>query len=235
MAQAADEAGAMTGMFPTDGSLRAGAHVRAVFSESFGEHLKKFTESVQKLTPEKRAAYMENLSWERQPAYDADIWPNKEDYDKLVEAWRQVKIQPVTLVGVGMQKLDSGLWRLLSVTEGANKQQVPLTISALNYDAEHNVWISGNGTLKATEYTTPADSIYGAQTGTEWSLEKKDSLTHMRETIRVSKTTDGKFVYLAYSLVEQSAVTGKGIASGAYLLQFPVQTTGANLGTPGQR
>lgn len=238
VAQAADKAGAMEGFLPTDGTLKRGVHVRTVFPEGFREQLQRFSEAMQKLTPEQQKEYMENFSWELQPSYSAEVWPSKEDYDKFIEEWKKVMIQPVTVVAVGLQELEgqNGVWRVLSATEDAQtKKQIPLTISALRYDSNRNVWLSGNGELTAKQYTAPDTSIYGAQVGTEWVLEKKDALTNLRETIRVTKTTDGKFVYLAYSLVEQSAISGQNIASGAYLLQFPVQTPGANLGTPGQR
>ena len=236
IAQAADKAGAVEGMLPTDGSLKRGAHVRAVYPESFRDQLQAVSNALQKLSPEKRTAFAETFTLDQQPAYNADVWPKKEDYDHYIEEMKKVVIQPVTEVAVGLQKGENGTWRVLSVTVDAKtKQQIPLTISALSYDADRNVWISGNGELTAKEYSTPDTSIYGAQTGTEWSLEKEDSMTRMRETIRLTKTTDGKSVYLAYSLVEQSAVTGANIAQGAYLLMFPVQTPGANLGTPGQR
>ena len=142
----------------------------------------------------------------------------------------------MTEVAVGLEKSEDGTWSVLSATvDSKTKQQVPLTIGALRYDANRNVWISNNGELTAKDYSMTDASIYGAQIGTEWSLEKKDSLSHLRETLRLTKTIDGKYVYLAYSLVELSSVTGRGIAQGAYLLRFPQQTGGANLGTPGQR
>lgn len=236
IAQAADKAGAVEGMLPTDGSMQRGAHVRAVYPESFRELLQGVSSALQKLPEDKRAAFTASFTLDQQPAYNADVWPKREDYDRYIEEMKKVVIQPVTDVAVGLQNVEGNVWRVLSLTVDAKtKQQIPLTISALNYDSARNEWTSNNGVLTAKEYSTPETSIYGAQTGTEWTLEKEDSLTRMRETIRITKTTDGKYVYLAYSLVEQSAVTGANIAQGAYLLQFPVQTPGANLGTPGQR
>lgn len=237
VAQAEEKAGAMEGYFPTDASLKRGAHVNTSFGEGFREPYQKFQEALQKLDEAKRTAYMQNFSWEQQPVYNADVWPNKADYDQLIQEWKKVQIRPVAVVAVGLQSLGNGIWRVLSATAGdsKSKQSIPLTLSAMRYDSNRNVWISSNGELTAKEYSTPDTNLYGAQTGTEWVLEKNDSLTNFRETIRVTKTTDGKYVYLAYSLVEQSAVTGIDIAQGAYLLQFPVQAAGANLGTPGQR
>lgn len=232
----AAECGAIEGIFPTDGSLKPGAIVRTVFPPDFRDHLQKFLEASQKLTPEKREAYMKDFSWEMQPPYNEEIWPNKEDYDKFVAAWRNVTLQPTAIVAVGLQEVSGGVWRVLSIVQDpSSKQQKPFTLSGLRYDANRNVWISGNGELTARDYSTTADSIYGAQTGTEWVLENKDSLTQYREVLRITKTTDGKNVYLSYSFDEKSVITGSNIAQGSYMVQFPVQAPGANLGTPGQR
>lgn len=238
-AQAADKAGAMDGYLPTDGSLKQGAHVRLFYSEEIQEPVKKLNEAMARLPQDKaedRATFIKEFSSNLQPSYSAAIWPDRADYDRFIEAWKKTQISPITEVAVGLQKVDDNNWRVLSATVDAQtKKPVPLTISALRYNAEKNEWTSNNGVLKATDYSVPDTSIFGAQTGTEWVLEKKDDLTILRESLRVSRTTDGKFVYVAYSLVERSAVTGGNIAQGDYLLRFPVQTTGANVGTPGQR
>lgn len=220
----AAEAGSIAGYLPTDGSLKPGAIVRTVFAEDFRDHVQKFSEAVQKLTPEKREEYMKTFSWEQQPAYNENIWPDKADYDKFVESWRKAQVQPVAIVAVGMQEISDGIWRVLSIQQDPQtKQSQTLNISALRYDAKRNVWLSGNGELTAKEFSTPDTSLYGAQTGTEWSLEKEDSLSHFRETVRLSKTADGKYIYLAYNFVEVSVISGASIAQGSYLLQFPVQ------------
>ncbi len=236
IAQAADKAGAMEGYFPTDGTLQRGAHVRPVYSEALQKPVEVINQSLPKLSAEERATFIQEFAAEQLPSYNRAIWPSRDEYDKFVEAWKKTQIRNVTEVAVGLQKLEDGTWRVLSATVDAKtRQQRPLTISALRYDAEKNEWISNNGVLTAKDYTAPDTSIYGAQTGTEWSLEKNDSLVKLRETLRVSRTTDGKYIYLAYSLVEVSAVTGNSIAQGTYLLRFPVQVAGANLGAPGQR
>lgn len=222
--------------FPMDGTITPGAQVRPVFADSFREQIQKFTEAIQKLSPEKRAESLKNITLDQVPAYNADIWPNKEDYNQFAAEWSKVQLQKVSPVGVGFQALENGLWRVVSATANLRtKEQAPLILSTLRYDANRNVWISPNGELTAKDYSAPETSIYGAQTGTEWTLEKKDTLSNLRETVRISKTTDGKNVYVAYSLAEQSALTGSSIAQGAFLLQFPVQKASAKLGTPGQR
>lgn len=232
VAHAAD-AGAVEGYLPTDGSFKPGLIVRPVFNEEFTQ---KLAAALQKADPEKREAYAKKLVWANQPAYDADIWPNKEDYDAAVKAWRETPIQPISAAIVGLQEVNNGIWRVTSIMQNAStKQSQPLSISALRYDAPRNVWISGNGELQAKEFSASDDYLYGPQTGTEWVLEKKSSLSQFRECVRLTKTTDGKYVYLSYEFREVSTITGASIATASYMLQFPVQTPGANLGTPGQR
>ena len=232
VAHAAD-AGAVEGYLPTDGSFKPGLIVRPVFNEEFTH---KLAAALQKADPEKREAYAKKLVWANQPAYDADIWPNKEDYDAVVKAWRETPIQPISAAIVGLQEVNNGIWRVTSIMQNAStKQSQPLSISALRYDAPRNVWISGNGELQAKEFSASDDYLYGPQTGTEWVLEKKSSLSQFRECVRLTKTTDGKYVYLSYEFREVSTITGASIATASYMLQFPVQTPGANLGTPGQR
>lgn len=232
VAHAAD-AGALEGYLPTDGSFKPGLIVRPVFNEDFTS---KLAAALQKAAPEAREAYAKQLVWAHVPAYSADIFPNREDYDAVVKAWRATPIQPIAVAIAGFQEVSNGIWRIPSVMqEPSAKSAKPLSISALRYDANHNVWISGNGELQAKEFTATEDYLYGPQTGTEWVLEKKSSLTQFRECLRLTKTTDGKYVYLSYEFREVSSITGDSIATTSYMIQFPVPATGAKVGTPGQR
>ena len=76
---------------------------------------------------------------------------------------------------------------------------------------------------------------YGAQTGNEWVMEKKDSLTNLREMLRLTKTTDGKAIYLTYSLVERSTLSGTVIANHGYTIIFPITSASARATRPGQK
>lgn len=233
VAHAAD-AGALEGYLPTDGSYKPGIIVRPEFNEDF---ISKLNAALQKAAPEAREAYAKQLVWANAPAYSADIFPNREDYDAVVKAWRATPIQPIAVAMAGFQEVSNGIWRIPSIMQSpGTKQSQPLSISALRYDANRNVWISGNGELQAKEFTATEEGyLYGAQTGTEWVLEKKSSLTQFRECLRLTKTTDGKYVYLSYEFREVSSITGASIATGSYMIQFPVPATGAKVGTPGQR
>lgn len=236
VAVCAESPGALDGYLPTDGTLKQGAAVRPVFTKEFAELQRTFAAKVAALPAEKQQAFLEGLDPNSVPDYNADIWPNKADYDKFVAEWKKSVIQPVTEVAVGMQSSGQGVWRILSATVDARtRRTVPLTISALKYDAKKNAWISNNGELTAKEYTATDANIYGAQTGTEWTLAKDDSLSRVREAVRVTKTTDGKFVYVSYAFTEQSAISGASIAQGAYVLRFPIVTPAANMGTPGRK
>lgn len=238
-AQAADKAGIMEDYFPTtDGSLHTGAQVRPLpDAEALKKPLRKVSERITQIPKEEQAAFVNDFNAMQRPAYNAALWPDRKDYDEFIAAWEKTQIVPVTQVAVGLQKTEDGTWRVLSVTVDARtKRQIPLTISALRYDAEKNVWISNDGVLTPKEYSVPDTSVFGAQTGTEWSLQQETPLgSALKISLRVTRSTDGKYVYLAYTFDERATVTGNSIARGDYLLRFPIPTPGANVGKPGQR
>lgn len=236
VAEAAEKAGAVEGMLPTNGVLQPGVLVHPTLSPGFIECVKQLNESLKNIAPEKRTAYLAKFKLDEQPEYDDEIWPDKADYDRFVDEWRKTELRPVSRVAVGLQEMGNGIWRVLSVeANGRSKQATPLNLSALRYDANRNVWLSSNGELTASNYSVSDNSLYGAQIGTEWVLDKTDDLTTLHEMLRITKTTDGKHVYVNYVLSEKSSITGNSIAQRAYTLQFNVPTTGTNLGTPGTR
>ncbi len=237
-AQAADNAGVMESYFPTaDGTLRTGAQVRAVpDAESLKEPIRKVNERIAQIPQDEKVSFINDFNAMQCPQYSAAVWPDRKDYDEFVQAWEKTQVVPVTQVAMGLQKTDDGTWRVLSVTVDAQtKRQIPLTVSALRYDAEKNEWISNDGRLTPKDFSVPETSVFGAQTGTEWTLKKESPLSTLVTSLRISRTTDGKFVYLAYIFDERSTVTGNSIAHGDYLLRFPVPTPGADVGKPGQR
>ena len=239
-AQAADKAGVMESYFPTaaDGSmlLRTGAQVRAVpDAKSLEEPLRKVNERIAQIPQDDKVAFIRDFNAMQRPSYNAAIWPDRKDYDAFLAAWDKTQVVPVTQVAMGLQK-DGDTWRVLSVTvDSQTKRQIPLTISALRYDADKNEWISNDGRLTPKDYSVPDSSVFGAQTGTEWTLKKETPISTLVTSLRVSRTTDGKFVYVAYIFDERATVTGNSIAHGDYLLRFPVSTPGADVGKPGQR
>lgn len=228
--------GALAGLLPADGSLKPGAAVRPVWGPEFAKMQQELTVKLQALSPEKQKAFMETFDPMTLIAYDKDLWNSKADYDKYKEEWKKAVIQPVTEVAIGLKGAGNNVWRVLSATVDAqSRKTVPLTISALSYDSSRNIWISNNGELTASEFKATDDNVYGAQTGTEWKLEKEDSLSRLSEIVRVTKTTDGKFIYVTYNFSERSAISNAPIAQGSYILRFAAGNARVNMGTPGSR
>lgn len=237
--QAVDRAGVMEEYFPTSDEmkLRVGAVVRIAYDDSLQKPVGKINENINKLPPEQGKAFKEEFDAGRCPEYNPVIWPNRVDYEEFVDAWNKSRVVPVTQVLMGLQKTPEGTWRVLSVmVDARTRGQIPLTLSALRYDAEKNEWISNDGILKPQEYAEPASGIYGAQKGTEWILEKETSLTMLRVTLRVSRTTDRKYVYLRYAFNERlKADPDTSIVNENYMLRFGNTEPGADVGKPGQR
>lgn len=235
-ASAADNLGALKGYLPTDGTMKPGVAITPVFSPEFTKLQQEMLKKLQAQPAEKQKAFIENYNPTSLVAYDAALWSDKAAYDAYKAEWKKTKIQPVREVAVGLKEDKPKHWTVLSLTlDPQTRRSAPLTISALSYDAEKNVWISNNGELTAKSFQTTEDNLFGAQTGTEWSLTKEDSLSKLNETVRISRATDSKNVYVSYSFSERSAISNGVIAQGGYMLLFPEKNTQVNVGTPGSR
>lgn len=223
---------------PADGSsVKQGAVVRIAHDDSFAELQKAVQERFAKLPTEKQKAIAEKTDPAILMDYNADLWASKADYDKYVAAWKKAKVVPVADVALGLDPVAGrdGVYRILSATRVNGNAMLPITIGALTYDSKTGAWHSNNGDLKAKDFTADDKFAFGAQTGTEWTLENKDALSDLKEVVRFTRTTDGKFMYIYYSLVERSAVTGQQIASHGYLMRFPVKAASASATKPGQK
>ncbi len=233
---AADAPGALAGYLPSDGSLIQGAAVRAVLDPSLVPLNQMVVTNFNKLPEEKKAELVKHFDPSKAMPYDEGVFGDKATYDKYLEAWKKTKIVPVS--GVAMGLLSSGtkdVWHVHSVTLDSSGRTLPLTISALKYDAAKNVWISNNGELTAKPFSADDTFTFGAQSGTEWNYEHKDNLTRLVEMVRVTKTTDGEAIYVYYTFAENSAISGVSIAQGAYVLRFPIVSQSAGLSKPGQK
>lgn len=234
-ATAADTA-ALKDYLPTDGTMKAGVAVAPQFSPEFTQMQQALVEKLQALSPEQQKAFMESYDPMVLIAYNKDLWADKAAYDAYKAEWKKVKIAALREVAMGLRNDGNNRWGVLSLTaDPQTRRSAPLTISALSYDSARNVWISNNGELTATDYQATEDHVYGAQTGTEWKLTKEDSLSKMSETVRFSRTTDGKAVYVSYSFDERSAISNSVIAQGGYVLMFPTQVNQVNMGSRGSR
>ncbi len=235
-ALAAEAPGALAGYLPSDGSLLQGAAVRAVVDPSLADINKKIVENFNRLPEEKKAEFVKHFDPNRSMPYDKDIFGDKATYDKYIAAWKKTKVVPVSGVAMGLLASNTpGVWHVHSVTLDASGKTLPLTISALKYDANKNVWVSNNGELTAKPYEMDDSFSFGAQSGTEWTYEHEDSLSKLVETVRVTKATDGSAVYVYYRFAESSVVSGIAIAQGEYMLRFPIVAASAGLSKPGQK
>ncbi len=233
---AAEAPGALAGYLPSDGSLIQGAAVRAIVDPELTPMNRMIVEKFNKLPEEKKAELVKSFDANKAMPYDEALFGDKTAYDKYMEVWKRTRLVPVG--GVAMGLLSSGtphVWHVHSVTLDASGKTLPLTISALKYDAARNVWISNNGELTPTPYAVDESFSFGAQSGTEWNYEHKDSLSALRETVRVTKTTDGSAVYVYYRFTESSSISGVTIAQGEYMLRFPIVSESAGLSRPGQK
>ena len=226
---------AIAGLLPCNGTAIPGTVIRPVRTAEFAELHRAAIERFLKLPKEKQQAINEKGTADCLMQYDADLWPDKEEYKKYAEAWKETQMARLADVQVGLKSEGNGLYKVLSATRVSNGGNMPLTIGSLRYNAQNNTWISNNGELKGTAYAVDESFIYGPQTGNEWVLEKKDSLSNLREMIRLTKATDGKAVFLYYSLVEQSAISGSVIANHGYTILFPITSASAHATRPGQK
>lgn len=233
--QAAEAPEALKGMLPCNGTLAQGAVVRVVRTEEFAKLHQAALERFAKLPEETRKTIAEKSDAATVMDYNADIWPDKAEYDNYVAEWKKSALQAVTEVALGLAPSGNGQFRVLSATRVANNDTMPITMGSLTYDSKKNVWISNNGEMAGKTFEAGENFDFGAQTGTQWELTKEDSLSRLHELVRITKTTDGKMVYVLYNLTEQSAITGSVIANHGYMLAFPIATAAAGTGKPGQK
>lgn len=225
----------ISGYLPCNGGSMAGSVIRPVRDASFvslhQEAIKRFVQ----LPKEKQEAINAKGAADRLMEYDADLWPDKAEYEKYTEAWKKTQMARMADVRVGLKEEGNNMYSVLSATRAANGATLPLTIGSLRYDGNKNVWISNNGELTGNSFSADESYDYGPQTGNEWKLEKKDSLSLLNEMIRLTKSTDGKAVFLYYSLTERSVISGTVIANHGYTIIFPITTASANTTRPGQK
>ena len=232
-AEAAPEA--IAGFLPSNGGTIAGSVIRPARDASFVELHRAAILRFAQLPKEKQEAINAKSSPDHLMEYDADLWPDKAEYEKYAEAWKKTQMIRMADVRVGLKLESDNIYSVISGTRMTNGSSLPLTIGSLRYDGSKNVWISNNGTLTGSAFSADESFDYGAQTGNEWKLEKKDSLSQLNEMIRLTKRTDGKAVFLFYSLTERSSISGTVIANHGYTIIFPITSASAQTSRPGQK
>lgn len=216
--------------------LMNGAVVRMEISEDFQAMHEALMQKLQQLPEADREEITKGMPPNTALNYSPKLWSSKKDYDAYLAAWKKTKVVPVIPVGMDMKedRDKPGEWRALALTKN-NRGLEPMTIANLRYRKEGNVWVSPNGELHAEPFSTGVNCAFGTMTGTQWSLENKDSFSHTQERVTVAKSTDGKFVYVSYVLVEISPISGRVLTNHGYMMRFPVDTPRAGATKPGQR
>ena len=232
-AEAAPEA--IAGYLPCNGGVIAGSVIRPARDASFVELHRAALQRFAQLPKEKQEAINAKSTPDHLMEYDADLWPDKAEYESYAEAWKKTQMIRMADVRVGLKDDGNNIYSVISGTRMSNGSSLPLTIGSLRYDANKNVWVSNNGTLTGPSFSADESFDYGAQTGNEWKLEKKDSLSQLNEMIRLTKRTDGKAVFLFYSLTERSSISGTVIANHGYTIIFPITSASAQATRPGQK
>lgn len=223
------------GMLPCDGSIIQGSVVRTIRTEEFIKLHQAAAQRFAGLPKDKQDAINATSKPTFLSEYHADLWPDKAEYDKYVAAWKQSRIIKMTDVALGLKPIGNMKYTVLSATKVAENTTMPITIGALQYNDANKTWISNNGVLQPTPFNAGDNYDFGAQTGTEWKLERKDSLSTLTESVIVAKRTDGSGVYVMYNLTEKSAISGTDIANHGYMLFFPTRNASANTTRPGQK
>ena len=149
-------------------------------------------------------------------------------------------LRSVTVIGNTVASVSNPVYPTVATYTHAGD---PVTLDDGTTGYRFNLRIHGANFLDADEFLRICrilrpdreDYDFGAQTGTEWSMEKEDSLSKLKESLLITKTTDGKAVYVAYAMNEVSAISGTVIANHGYILFFPIQTERANATRPGRR
>ncbi len=228
--------GALEGYLPV-GKLLQGRAVRPVTDEALAPILQKVDEKFQKLSEEERKKMLEKRNMERALDYEKALWSTKAEYNEYLKIWANTKMQEREAVAIGLREIEGqpNMWGVVSATMDPQGKTLPLTVSALTYDANKNVWISNNGELAMKAVDEDSKYLYGAQKGNKWTLEKEDAIVKMIENLQITKTKDDKYIFVSYSFVEASKASGQLIAQGGYVLRFPNVSAGVNVTKPGQR
>ncbi len=235
-AQAADVPAALAGYdFPTGNQAKLGYAINPAFTKEFIAMQTKVVEKLQTLSSEKIQAFMEKYDPAMLIPYDPELWESNDAYNEYKKEWNKTQMQGQAQVAISLRTAGEGTWRFFAVTADASGRELPVTISALTYNPINNTWSSAHGELTPSEFKATDDFIFKAQSGTEWKLEKQDSFVKTVQSLRITKSTDGKSVFVAFASVERDRTTNQTLSQQGYTLLFPVQQAQMNIGKPGSK
>ncbi|MEP4078790.1 hypothetical protein [Haloferula sp.] len=161
--------------------------------------------------------------------FDAKLGLTEAEYADYLKLWDAREFKAVEAVILQLKEAGEGKWSITAaVGGGGGGQEGPgsLPISTLKYDAEKDVFVSPNGTLKRLE-DVAADkrSILGEWSGPEWRFEEETSLGKTKENFAIGKTGDGKFGLIVYRMQEISS-EGTRLYDKSLVVRFPMGEAG---------
>lgn len=223
---------------PTNGEQGVCFLITPALTKDFETLHTKALQKLQTLDQEKIKGFIESYNPDNLMPYMAEMWDSAEEYESYKKAWgeRQMQTRQDVQGMISLKDTEDGKWQLLSlVVNRANNSGTSLPITNLKYDAAKNTWTSSYGELTATEFKANDDYIYHAQSGTDWKLEKKDSITQINQMLRLAKSTDGNGVFISFISVQRSLVSGQVLSQQAVTLLYPIPKPSVGGNTPGSR
>lgn len=158
--------------------------------------------------------------------YDPKIGLTEAEYDEYLKLWDAREFKAVEAVILQLKEASDKKWSITAAVGGGQEGGGSLPISTLKYDAEKDVFVSPNGTLKRLEdVSADKRSILGEWTGHEWRFEEETSLGKTKENFALGKTGDGKFGLIVYRMQEISS-EGTRLYDKSLVLRFPMGEAG---------
>ncbi len=222
---ASSDQGVLAEYFPS-GTLISGCVVMPEFDRDIETFVAEINKRLFALPEEERLNAMGSWTPGEPINYDERLWKDKDEYDRYMAAWDKRRIKETEVVIIGMNKTDEPkIWQINSgIVDPRTQMLMTLRLSVMKYNAKDNEWTSGNGTLKLKKKVDrPKQYVFGAMKGEEWSLEKEDALSKTQESLSITKSSDGKHIYVFYAFMEVSTATNGILEKGEFILRFPAK------------
>lgn len=201
----------------------SGESVAPTPTPEFARLQKKVSDKLQAMPVEKKIDFFNTYRADTLMSYTPDFWDSRSEYDAYRTEWKKIPLTPIQQARLKAVTYDKNIWKLHgdSLNPDTGKRSM-LSVIALTYHADKNVWVSSNGELSPTQVTYYDNNLYGARKGTSWSLRKEDSLSIINESISITRRMNGEFLYLAYRFSEKIPGSNTTLAQGSYVLRFRV-------------
>lgn len=209
--------------FPGNGMRITGETVSPTPTQEFIQMQQALLARLQTLPPQRQQEFFAAYDSTQLIPYSEELWPDRAAYEAYCNEWKKIELKAQQVVQLGAFDKGNNQWSLHGISVNTfTRQTSHLAISGFVYHADRNVWTSSNGELTATPFSCNSDNLYGARTGTTWSLNKSDAMSRISESLTISRRTNGEFLYLTYHFSERAQGSGNMLAQGNYTMRFRV-------------